>query len=162
MRQDTRLSRLLHVLLHMAETDRALTSQEIAGMLCSNAVVVRRILTGLRDGGTVTAEKGHGGGWRLTRPTAEITLLDIYRSLDEPALFAFGLSDPSPTCLVEQAVNATMEETLVSARQALLDRFARTRLSDIERDVRTRGASRRATPADTAHGADGRARTGRT
>lgn len=132
MRQDTRLSRLLHVLLHMAETEEALTSQEIAKMLGSNAVVVRRILTGLREGGFVAAEKGHGGGWRLTRPTEEITLLDIYRSLGEPELFAFGLSNPAPECLVEQAVNATMESTIAAADEALKTRFAETRLSDIE------------------------------
>lgn len=146
MRQDTRLSRLLHVLLHMAETDEALTSQEIAGMLGSNPVVVRRILAGLREEGFVAAEKGHGGGWRLTRPTEEITLLDIYRSLGEPELFAFGLSNPAPECLVEQAVNATMRDTIAGAAEAMKKRFAETRLSDIEaafRAKRRRGAAGR-------------------
>lgn len=141
MRQDTRLSRLLHVLLHLAETQKALTSEEIARMLGSNAVVVRRILAGLREGGFVAAEKGHGGGWMLTRPTEEITLLDVYRSLGEPELFAFGLSDPAPRCLVEQAVNATMQETIAGAKAALLERFGETRLSDIEADFNTRRTS---------------------
>ncbi|MGZ9812165.1 Rrf2 family transcriptional regulator [Pseudoroseicyclus sp. H15] len=138
MRHDTRLSRLLHVLLHMAETDEPLTSQHIAAMLGSNAVVVRRIMAGLRDEGYVAAERGHGGGWRLVRPAEEITLADIYRSLGAPDLFAFGLSNPAPDCLVERSVNATMDATLASAREALLARFAEIRLSDIQSDVSAR------------------------
>ncbi|WP_373354812.1 Rrf2 family transcriptional regulator [Pseudoroseicyclus sp. CXY001] len=141
MRQDTRLSRLLHVLLHMAETEAPLTSEHIAGMLGSNPVVVRRIMAGLRDAGYVAAERGHGGGWRLTRPTAEITLLDVFRSLGEAELFAFGLSDPSPRCLVEQSVNDTMREAIGTARDALLSRFAEIRLSDIQADFNARRAT---------------------
>ncbi|CAM3219757.1 Rrf2 family transcriptional regulator [Paracoccus nototheniae] len=138
MRQDTRLSRLLHVLLHMAQTEAPMTSQQIAVMLGSNAVVVRRIMAGLRDGGYVDAERGHGGGWRITKRTDEITVLDVYRSLDEPDLFAFGFSKPSPACLVEQSVNATIKGAIETAKDAILDKFSTLRLSQIEADVRRR------------------------
>ncbi|GGL60883.1 Rrf2 family transcriptional regulator [Wenxinia marina] len=135
MRQDTRLSRLLHVLLHMAETDAPLTSERIAAMLGSNPVVVRRIMAGLREGGFVAAERGHGGGWRLARPLEAMTLLDVYRSLDEPELFAFGLSNPAPDCLVERAVNGVLGAEVAAARESLLARFADIRLSDVRQDV---------------------------
>lgn len=135
MRQDTRLSRLLHVLLHMAATDAPMTSAAIAGMLGSNPVVVRRIMAGLRDAGYVAAERGHGGGWRLVRPAAEITLADVYRCLGAPDLFAFGLSNPAPDCRVEQAVNATLRATTDEASAAILARFGEIRLSDIARDL---------------------------
>lgn len=141
MRKDTRLSRLLHVLLHMADTDAPMTSQQIARMLGSNAVVVRRIMGGLREAGYVAAERGHGGGWRLTRPTDEITLLDVYRSLGDSELFAFGLSNPAPDCLVEQSVNDTMRDAIDTASAALLTRFAEIRLSDIQKDFRARWAA---------------------
>lgn len=135
MRQDTRLSRLLHVLLHMAQTEAPMTSQQIAVMLGSNAVVVRRIMAGLRDGGYVDAERGHGGGWRITKRTDEITVLDVYRSLDEPDLFAFGFSNPNPACLVEQSVNATIKGAIETAKDAILSEFGALRLSQIEADV---------------------------
>ena len=138
MRQDTRLSRLLHVLLHMAQTEAPMTSQQIAVMLGSNAVVVRRIMAGLRDGGYVDAERGHGGGWRITKRTDEITVLDVYRSLDEPDLFACGFSNPSPACLVEQSVNATIKGAIETAKDAILSEFGALRLSQIEADVRHR------------------------
>ena len=68
MRQDSRLSRMLHVLIHMDRHDGALTSEVIAAMLNTNPVVIRRTMAGLRDAGYVRSEKGHGGGWRLARP----------------------------------------------------------------------------------------------
>ncbi|MZC01638.1 transcriptional regulator, partial [Salmonella enterica subsp. enterica serovar 4,12:i:-] len=42
MRNDTRLSRMLHVLIHMSRHDRPATSDNIAEMLNTNPVVVRR------------------------------------------------------------------------------------------------------------------------
>ncbi len=146
MRQDTRLSRVLHVLLHMAESEGPMTSQEIAAMLQTNPVVVRRIMAGLRDGGYLSADRGHGGGWRLARRLEEISLLDVYRCLGAPDLFAFGLSNPEPRCLVEQAVNQTLAATVAQARAALLAQFAEIRLSDIEADFLTRLAQETGCP----------------
>lgn len=138
MRQDSRLSRLLHVLLHMAEADGPITSDAIAAMLESNPALVRRIMAGLRETGYVRSEKGHGGGWSLTRPLSDITLLDVHAALGRPAIFAFGLANPAPECLVEQAVNGAMSEALEDAQKTLLARFADIRLSDIDADYRAR------------------------
>ena len=88
------------------------------------------------------SEKGHGGGWALARPLSQITLLDIYRALGEPELFALGLTDDDPQCLVEQAVNQAVSETLQAARSLVKDRFAAVTLADLARDFDARAASR--------------------
>lgn len=141
MRKDSRLSRMLHVLLHMEHATEPMTSDAIASMFDTNPVVVRRTLANLRRAGYVTATRGHGGGWSLARPLAEITLLDIYNALGAPALFAFGLSDDAPTCLVEREVNATLTAGLNAARRQLLDGFAQLTLADIARGVDARAAA---------------------
>jgi DNA-binding IscR family transcriptional regulator len=63
MRRDSRLSGVLHVLLHMAEQDGPVTSEVMAKAMTTNPVVIRRLMAGLRDAGYVRAENGHGGGW---------------------------------------------------------------------------------------------------
>lgn len=138
MRQDSRLSRLLHVLLHMQDFDGPITSEVIGRMIGSNPALVRRIMSGLRDAGYVASGKGQGGGWTLRVPLSDITLLDVYRALGEPELFAFGLSDENPHCLVEQAVNDAVRDTIAEARRTLLTRFADIRLSDIADDFEHR------------------------
>ncbi|WP_051679901.1 Rrf2 family transcriptional regulator [Pseudorhizobium marinum] len=131
MRQDSRLSRMLHVLIHLGRYDGAMTSEMIAGMLGANPVVIRRTLAGLRDEGYVVSVKGHGGGWRLSRPLEELTLLDIYHAVGEPSIFAVGPAYDMPGCQIEQAVNATLKDVFNEAEELLRTRFADVTLADV-------------------------------
>ena len=60
---DARLSRMLHILIHMDRLDGPMTSELAAQMLRTNPVVVRRTMGLLKEQGFVTLEKGHQGGW---------------------------------------------------------------------------------------------------
>lgn len=111
---------MLHLLIHMAHAGRPLTSEELARMLKTNPVLVRRTLAGLRERGLVSAEKGHGGGWIISRPLEAITLYDVYEALGEPSLFAIGHRSEQSRCLVEQAVNASLDRTLEDAEALIL------------------------------------------
>lgn len=117
MRQDNRLSRVLHTLLHLDDMDGPATSQQIAQMLQTNAVVVRRTMSGLREAGIVTSTKGHGGGWSLAKPLDQITLLVIYEALGSPQLFAIGNDDNDPSCLLAKSAYAATNEALTAARR---------------------------------------------
>lgn len=134
MRHDSRLSRMLHVLIHMDRHEGAVTSEGIAAMLDTNPVVVRRTMAGLREQGYVRSEKGHGGGWTLACSLADITLLDIYRAIGSPPVFAIGSTVDHPNCLVEQAVNNAVGQALSEAETLLLDRLGRVTLADLARD----------------------------
>lgn len=138
LRQDGRLSRLLHVLLHMEKHAAPMTSETIARMLGTNSVVVRRTMAGLRDAGYVSSEKGHGGGWTLSRPLSDFTLLDVYRTIGSPGFFAMGVATDEPRCLVEQAVNSALERTLDEAEALLLARLGEIAVSDIAADFEQR------------------------
>lgn len=140
MASNNRLSRMLHVLIHMAERDTPMTSEDIATMLTTNAVVVRRTMAGLRDKGYVTSEKGHGGGWRLVTPLSDMTLYDVYAAIGSPAVFALGMADDHPRCLVEQAVNDKLEDALTEARALLFAKFSAISLADIAGDFQRRFA----------------------
>ncbi len=133
MRQDGRLSRMLHVLIHMGRHEGAMTSEVIAQMLDANPVVIRRTMAGLRDEGYVSSVKGHGGGWTLARPLEELTLLDIYRAVGEPSIFAVGPAYDMPGCPIEQAVNGTLKEVFTEAEELLRKRFSGVTLADVAR-----------------------------
>lgn len=134
MRTDSRLSRMLHVLLHMAHRDQPLTSEAIAEMLGTNPVVVRRTLAGLRTAGYVHAEKGHGGGWSLACDLRDITMLDIHRAVGEPRILAMGHASDQPVCLVEIAVNRALGTVLQEAETLVRDKLAHTTLAELFED----------------------------
>lgn len=131
MNRDTRLSDVLHVLLHMDHVDEPLTSKLLAQSMGTNPAVFRRTMAGLRDAGLVRSEKGHGGGWRLARPLRQITLLAVYEALDRPNLFAIGNRSRHPDCLVEKGVNAVMADTMAEAEALFVKRFADLKLDEI-------------------------------
>lgn len=138
MQMDARLSRMLHLLIHMARADEPLTSEKAARMLKTNPVVVRRDMAGLRDAGYVRSVKGHGGGWTLEKPLSAITMADIYRALGEPRLFSIGPASENPVCLVEQAVNASLSSPFDEARALLLRRLGEVDLARIAADFEER------------------------
>ncbi|HVK42543.1 MAG: ywnA [Phenylobacterium sp.] len=141
MRRDSRLSRMLHLMLHLARDDGPFTSEAIAVMLNTNPVVVRRMLAGLRDQGYVRSEKGHGGGWTLAVDLADITLLDVHRALGGPTILAVGLADDHAQCLLEQAVNASLGEAMADAEARLLARLGEVTLADLAADFEVRRRS---------------------
>jgi DNA-binding IscR family transcriptional regulator len=138
MKRDSRLSGVLHVLLHMAEQDDPITSEMLAKAMHTNPVVIRRLMAGLRERGYVRSEKGHGGGWTLACDLSTLTLRDVYEALGEPSLLAMGNRTDAPGCLVEQAVNAALGHAFDQAEAMLLSRFAAVTLAQLSADCHDR------------------------
>lgn len=131
MNRDTRLSDVLHVLLHMDQADEPLTSEVLSQSMGTNPAVFRRTMAGLREAGFVRSGKGHGGGWQLARPLHEITLLAVYEALGCPNLFAIGSRRQGSDCLVEKNVNAIMADTMAEAKSLFEKRFGEVTVDDL-------------------------------
>jgi DNA-binding IscR family transcriptional regulator len=146
MQLDGRLSRMLHLLIHMDRAEGPITSAAAADMLHTNPVVVRRTMAGLRDAGLVRSEKGHAGGWTLMKSLESVTMMDVYTAVGEPRIFAIGLADPAPECLVEQAVNASMTDALHKAEALLIAQLGEVTLAKIAKDFESRFSARSTNP----------------
>lgn len=131
MNKDTRLSGVLHVLLHLGQTDAPQTSDVLARAMGTNAAVFRRTMAGLREAGYVTSEKGHGGGWQLAKPLSDISLRDVYVALGRPGLFAIASRNAQPECKVERAVNAALSGTLANAEELIIAQLSATTLASL-------------------------------
>lgn len=151
MKRDSKLSAILHVLLHMAEMDEPATSESLAQAMRTNPVVVRRLMAGLRQAGFVSSAKGHGGGWVLSCPLSKVTLADIHAAVGAPALLAFGNRTESPGCIVEQAVNTALDGACREAEALLLARLGRITLADLSKDFHRRMHEGGFTAKDIAH-----------
>lgn len=115
-----------------------MTSDELSRTLSTNPVVIRRIMAGLRDMGIVRSERGHGGGWTISRDLATVSLRDVYAALGEPMVFALGNRVETPDCLVEQAVNAALDDAFDAAQALLIKRLGEVTLADLAADFHER------------------------
>ncbi|OPF62825.1 Rrf2 family transcriptional regulator [Hydrogenophaga sp. H7] len=138
MKQNSQLSDVLHVLLHMAERDAPMTSDTLATAMQTHPVVLRRLMGGLRDAGFVGSAKGHGGGWVLTCSLEQVTLRDIHEALGAPALVSLGFREDRPECLVALAVNDALTSAVQEAEAALLRRLDGVTLAALSRDFHRR------------------------
>lgn len=111
-----------------------MTSEQLAECAGTNPVVIRRSFSGLREAGILSASKGHGGGWVLARPASAITLGDIQRALGEqPVMLASAVE--SPDCLLEQAVNARLNDAVAEAQRLLTQRLDTLTLAVVAADI---------------------------
>ncbi len=149
MKHDSRLSSVLHALLHMAEHEGPMTSEVLAQCLGTNPVVVRRTMGLLREAGLVTSDRGHAGGWRISADLSTVTLRHLHEALGEPAIFALGNRNERPQCLVEQSVNAALDGAFADAEALLLERFAGITLATLADDFARRHNEWRARKGET-------------
>jgi Rrf2 family protein len=147
MKPNSRLSVALHVLLHMAQRQDPMTSEEMAACAGTNPVVIRRTFAGLREAGIVASTKGHGGGWRLGRALSQISLAQVQDALDEPVI-ALGKSEEMPGCAIEKAVNAALDDAVAQARALLARKLAAISLADLFEGI---DVSHIPTPQDHPH-----------
>jgi len=105
----------------------------MAACIRTNPVVIRRTFAGLREAGIVTSVKGHGGGWSLARPPAQITLLEIQRALGERVV-SVTPQEP-PHCLLLQSVARSLDGAVREAEQVLERRLDTLTLADLAADV---------------------------
>lgn len=133
MKRDSRLFAALHILAHLgASPDRPLTSEYLAECLCTNPVVIRRTLAGLREEGIVGSTKGHGGGWSLARPPEAITLREVYVALGERgALTTPPESDAPHGCAIEAVVSRALDGFYADMELMLLQRLERVTIADL-------------------------------
>ncbi|WP_419993546.1 Rrf2 family transcriptional regulator [Streptomyces boninensis] len=141
MAVSTRTAVAAHALTFLAgrEADGLQSSARIAESLESNPVLVRRVLGQLRAKGLVDAVEGSGGGWRLARPAAEISLLDAYAAVeDDLTLLPTHAHPPSRNCAVGRHMQSLLEEEFCAARRAMEEQLAGTTIADMHRRIQRR------------------------
>jgi DNA-binding IscR family transcriptional regulator len=138
MKQNSQFSDVLHVLLHMAEGEGPATSDMLAAALQTNPVVLRRLMSGLREAGLVASTKGHGGGWVLSCELDRTTLRDVHQALGAPSLVSLGFREDRPECLVAQAVNEALSSAVRQAEADLLTRLGTVTLAALSRNFHVR------------------------
>lgn len=143
MRFSSRLPVATHILLCIALLghEHKTTSTFLAGSVGVNPVIVRNVLGQLKAAGIVTVEPGVGGA-SLARNPEDVTLLDVFRAVEErESLFRFH-ENPNPKCPVGRNVHAVLGESLAAVDDAMEAQLAATTLADLMDATTRREASR--------------------
>nr|WP_205192718.1 MULTISPECIES: Rrf2 family transcriptional regulator [Burkholderiaceae] len=112
-----------------------LSSDMIAGSVNTNPALIRRLLSMLAEAGLTTSQLGAGGGALLARAPGQITLLDVYRAVEEAPLFSLHREAPNPACMVGRNIQGVLHGIVDEAQQAMESALAGRTLADATADV---------------------------
>ena len=113
-------------------------SEFLAGSVGVNPVIVRTIISKLREAGILTTRRGSGGA-KVVKPLDQITLYDVCRAVDsvdgEEGLFHFH-EQPNPDCPVGRNIHKALDGKLSSVQRAMEEEMKRVTLADVAADTR--------------------------
>ncbi|MGQ7390022.1 Rrf2 family transcriptional regulator [Streptococcus suis] len=121
------------VLLALEGEKEKQTSTSIAGSVGVNPVIIRNILSQLKEAGLVQVARGVGGA-RLAQAPDKITLLHIYQAVElfgeKGKLFGFH-EQPNPACQVGRSIHPLLDSRLENAQSALEKELEHTTIADL-------------------------------
>ncbi len=116
--------------------DMKVTSNIIAGSTNVNPVIVRGVLSQLKEAGIVNIRQG-ASGITLAKPLDAITFYDIYKAVDsvkDEGLFHFH-EHPNPDCPVGRNIHAATDSRLSQIQTSMENEMKQIKLSDVIEDV---------------------------
>lgn len=134
---NSRFAVAVHILTLLEQQQgEPVTSEYIAGSVNTNPSLVRRLVGMLTKAGLTNSQLGTGGGALLARSASKISLLDVYRAVDEGELFAMHRERPNPACPIGRNIQTALETHFATASKALEDELRQVTIADVLADVR--------------------------
>ncbi|MDR3515055.1 MAG: Rrf2 family transcriptional regulator [Azospirillaceae bacterium] len=133
---NTRFAVATHILTFLeTQAGRPASSELIASSVNTNASLIRRLLSQLAKAGLTSSQMGTGGGARLARPATTITLLDVYRTVNDAGDVLAIHRQPNPRCPIGRHITAVLQSRTDAAERALRTELARTSIADLAADI---------------------------
>lgn len=134
MQIPSRFTIALHIFacVDVFKDEYKVTSEFLAGSINTNPVIIRKILSQLKNAGLITVARGTGG-IELTRGLSEITFFDVYEAVgavENGDLFHFHDS-PNPQCPVGRNIHALLDDKLKAIQGAMEDEMRKFTLLDL-------------------------------
>lgn len=138
MQISSRFTIAIHMLacMDVFKDDYKITSDFLASSINVNPVIIRNILSQLKEAGLIEVKRGPGGA-SIAKPLEEITFYDVYRSVDcieENTLFHFH-ENPNPDCPVGKNIHRVLDDKLLRVQAAMEQELRSITLADLDRDL---------------------------
>lgn len=139
MQISSRFTIAIHMLacMDIFKDEYKITSDFLASSINVNPVIIRKILSQLKDTGLIEVKRGPGGA-TIAKPLDEITFFDVYQSVDcieENTLFHFH-ENPNMDCPVGKNIHQVLDDKLLQVQTAMEQELKSITLADIDLDLK--------------------------
>ncbi|MDE7272244.1 MAG: Rrf2 family transcriptional regulator [Lachnospiraceae bacterium] len=138
MQISSRFTIAIHMLacMDVFKEEYKITSDFLASSINVNPVIIRKILSQLKDAGLIEVKRGPGGA-TIAKPLDEITFFDVYQSvgcIEENTLFHFH-ENPNPDCPVGRNIHQVLDDKLLRIQAAMEQELKSITLADMNADM---------------------------
>jgi len=134
MQLDTSFATAIHICVYLEKAGKRLVnSNELAASIGTNPVVVRRIVSRLKEFGIIKVKVGLGGGYVLGRTSGNISLWDIYLAMRKDNPFKLRIGNPEDA--LSTTLPVALEETLADTEYAMKKPLGNTSVRQIAQKV---------------------------
>ena len=138
MRITSRFTIAVHIItaIDYFKDTETVTSAFLAGSVGANPVIIRTVMSKLKEAGIIDISRGRSG-ITLARPLDEITLYDVYDAVDcadRSGLFNFH-ENPNADCPVGRNIHKAMDGRLLRIQQRMEDEMRQMTLADVTADT---------------------------
>ena len=136
MAANNRFSTSIHIMTILAyrESEGA-TSQTLAKSVNTNAVVVRRLLSQLRQAGLIDCQSGKSGGCHLAKSAEQITLADVYNAVEAGGPFNIPQKEENKACIVSCQMKEILIGVFEQTKKAIQESLKRMSVADLLKSV---------------------------
>ena len=138
MQISSRFTIAIHMLTCMEnfKDEYKITSDFLASSINVNPVIIRRILSQLKEKGLIEVKRGTGGA-AVVKPLEEITFLDVYQAvecIEENTLFHFH-ENPNMNCPVGKNIHNILDDKLLRVQEAMEKELKVITMADVMKDL---------------------------
>lgn len=129
---DTKFSVAIHILVMTTESEKSLTSQDLAISVGTNASYIRKVIGLLKKSELIYSHQGRSG-YHLTKAPDQISLLDIYyatQEIDRVNLFQIH-QNPNEICPVGQYIEGALIPIFSEVESQLSNEMTHQTLEDV-------------------------------
>ena len=112
-----------------------MTSAQLAASVNTSPSFVRRVLAKLSKAGLVCTKTGKTGSTVLARRPEEISLLEIYKAVEAPKVFAIHAYPVQQHCKVSCEIKSSMEKVLERAQSSTEKSLGEISLAEVIGDL---------------------------
>lgn len=116
--------------------EHKITSDFLASSINTNPVIIRKLLSQLKEAELLEIKRGPGGA-EIRRPLDKITFLDVYQAvecIEDDTLFRFH-ENPNQDCPVGKNIHAVLDDKLQRVQDAMEKELASITLADVKGDL---------------------------
>ena len=131
MKQSARTSDAVHIMLFMHERRGGrITSAQIATSIRTNPACVRLLMSRLREAGLIITARGSATP-AISRPLGEITLLDVFRAVEDSQALLRLDTHTNPDCGVGVNIQKALGMHYQKVQEAAERQMASITLEDV-------------------------------